>query len=371
MLNVILDTNIYRKNPSLGSASFKALQLLASNGHLHLHIPYIVFEEFISQKKEEYEKYINNIEIGIRGLSNKRISKKQKKILDSFATEIDKIKQELSDVPREEFKNWSISLRATLHPLGPYVEKAFEAYFKGAPPFKEKKLRKDIPDALIYETIKAVSEAHESVYIVVEDGNLREFCAKINNAIVFSSLDDLIGSDVCQLLLREQNIVDNFDGVINALKIEERRLNDKLESLSIDALAFKTFSDYNIPDDNNEATIESVGSLDNVEFVYEKAIYFGNGIVGLPFEFDTEVLAFYYIFKSDYYGLERELIKQISVSDYNDHYFEAEQYFYVHVTGLLSININIAEIKEGVELDSLVDYESCKIDEIESIEVTN
>lgn len=37
----------------------------------------------------------------------------------------------------------------------------------------------------------------------------------------------------------------------------------------------------------------------------------------------------------------------------------------------MSININIAEIKEGVELDSLVDYESCKIDEIESIEVIN
>lgn len=371
MINVILDTNIYRKNPSLDSASFQALKILASNGHLQLHIPHIVFEEFISQKKEEYEKQINGIESGIRGLSSKRLSKKQKEILDSCATEIDKLKRELADVPREEFKKWTVSMGATIHPLEPYVEKAFEAYFRGAPPFKEKKLRKDIPDALIYETINKISESHKTVYIVVEDGNLGEFCAKIKNAIVFATLDDFIGYDLCQSLLREQKIVDNFDGVINALKEERPRLVDKLESLSVNALAYKTFSDYNIPDDNNEATIESVGSLDNVAFFFEKAIYFGNGVVGLPFEFDTEVLAFYYIFKSDYYCLERESVKHISVSDHNDHYFEAEQYFYVHVTGLLSINIEIAEIKEGAKLDSLVGYESCKIDEIESIEVTD
>jgi hypothetical protein len=79
MINVILDTNIYRKNPSLDSASFKALKILASNGYLQLHIPHIVFEEFISQKKRNMKNISTALKMAYGGFQPKDYLKNKRK----------------------------------------------------------------------------------------------------------------------------------------------------------------------------------------------------------------------------------------------------------------------------------------------------
>ena len=364
----MLDTNIFRKNPSLDNASFIALAHLASNSHVKLHIPYIVQEEFVSQKIEEYEKHINGIESGLKALINKKVTGEEKGKLTSYASGIATIKQNIQERMRTEFSNWVEQTHAKLHQLQlPLIEKTFKAYFAGLPPFKKKKNRDDIPDSLILETIKSIAIEGETVNVVVEDVALREACAHVELVKVFSSLDEFIGSPACQVLLKEQYVADNFAAVIEALKANASRLNSSLETLSVDGLAWEKFHDESIPDDNNEATIESVGSLDDVNFLFDETKYYGEGIVGIPFEFETEVLAFYYIFKSDYYGMSDEFTSKIGISDHNDHYFEAEEDFYVSVSGLLSVKLNLAEFDEGVDIASIIDFDSSKIDEITSI----
>lgn len=372
MINVVLDTNIFRKNPSLDNAAFIALANLASNSRLKLHIPYIIHEEFVSQKIDEYEKHIYSIERGLKALVNKKLPSEEKEMLVSYASGIAAIKQNVHERIRAEFSSWITNSHARLHPLQlPVVEKSFTSYFAGLPPFKEKKNRNDIPDSLILETIRSITTDGTTVSVVAEDGGLRAACVQVEHVKVFSSLDEFIGSPECQLLLKEQHVADNFQAIIATMKDNTSSLNNRLEILSIDGLAWKTFRDECIPDDNNEATIESVGSLDEINFLFDEAIYFGEGVVGIPFEFETEVLAFYYIFKSDYYGMSDDFTSQISVSDHNDHYFEAEQYFCISVNGLLSIKLSLGECHEGVDIATLTDFDTAKIDELNSITVIN
>lgn len=372
MINVVLDTNIFRKNPALDNASFTALAHLANNAHIKLHIPYIVHEEFVTQKIEEYEKHVNSIERGLKALVNKKLSSEEKEALVSYASGIATIKHNIHERIRTEFSAWITNSHATLHQLQlPVVEKTFKAYFAGLPPFKEKKNRNDIPDSLILETIKSIITGGETVYVVVEDGALREACSQVEHVKVFSSLEEFIGTNQCQLLLKEQYISDNFETIIDALKENAASLADKIDVLLGDSLAWKTFRDRSIPDDNNEATIEALQSANDIELDFEETKYFGEGIIGMPFYLEAEVSAFYYIFKSDFYAMSDDFYDRVSISDHNDHYFEATEYFILHVAGLYSIKINPAQLSEGVSVASAIDYDSGKIDEITSITIAN
>jgi len=52
MINLIIDTNIYRKNPRLDNNEFKALEKLANAKILKLQIPYVIQREFQTQQRE-------------------------------------------------------------------------------------------------------------------------------------------------------------------------------------------------------------------------------------------------------------------------------------------------------------------------------
>src|SRR5271163_391520 len=98
---------------------------------------------------------------------------------------------------------------------------------------------------------------------------------------------------------------------------------------------------------------------------------YGDTDIGVRFEALVECQINYAIFISDYYSLSDEESARISISDLNDHYYDAEETFTVQVTGTLSLTLNEDDLEDqDMEEDALTDaikhaHHSLEVDEIE------
>jgi hypothetical protein len=126
-------------------------------------------------------------------------------------------------------------------------------------------------------------------------------------------------------------------------------------------LMWKKIGSYTIPDDNHEATISSYSDSEEVELDYGEAAYFGAGEFGIPFTVTLWVSGFYYLFKSDIYRSEG---RDVSLTDHNDHYYEAEEQFEIQVVGLVKVICDRDEL-DPTGIDQAIT--SITIDSIEQI----
>jgi hypothetical protein len=148
MIEVILDTNIYSSDSLRRTARFNALVRLAKSGKLRLHIPHIVQKEFLSQQTEQFEQLTNSISNGIAELQ-RRTSPILVKRLDEIKEDFSKIQDDLVSYPTLDFAKWIKEIHGIVHPVSEtHGAKVIEDYFEGAPPFKNKKSRLDIPVSL-------------------------------------------------------------------------------------------------------------------------------------------------------------------------------------------------------------------------------
>lgn len=367
---VVIDTNIFRKDPRRKSVAFRALGLLAENKHIELHIPYIVEREFLSQRYDEHEIPYNDIKKGIKSLIHKKIPDNLITELNKIDKQVDKHQEKTQSWLHDEFIDWCNKNHAKRYKIDPtHTERVLDAYFKGNAPYKNKKKRSDIPDSFIFETVIDLLKETQGVHMVVEDGSLRKSCENLEHATTYKTLDEFIDSDFGQSLLRDQKIKDNFDQIISVLIKNTPELSQAIDQQAVNVLANTTISGDIIPDDNNQATISSVDEPENIEFIFEKAGYYGEGMVVIPFMFNVEALTSYYIFISDYYCLSDERSKTINVSPHNDHYYEAEEYFSLNVSGFLTVFVDIDQIENGANIEDVIDFETCDLDSIVDIEV--
>lgn len=185
-------------------------------------------------------------------------------------------------------------------------------------------------------------------------------------------MSDFIESDHIQNELKDLDLIDNIGPIVGAIEQNENDNSDVMHFISNnvgESIVWKPFSDPSIPDDNNEATVNSYGEAEGIELDFDEIAYYGNGQFGIPFSAKILVLADYYIFKSDYYCMDPEREHVPSVTDHNKHYFEAEEEFELCVSGLVSIsvdrdNINLDDfsesiVEDGFEIDEITEIELC------------
>ena len=60
-MNLIIDTNIFRKNPKRDNTEWHAISFLAVQDKIKIFMPYIIQEEYISQQEDNRVKEINTI----------------------------------------------------------------------------------------------------------------------------------------------------------------------------------------------------------------------------------------------------------------------------------------------------------------------
>lgn len=375
MIHVIFDTNIYRNNPKRDSLNFKAIEKLAEAKWLLVHVPYIVKREFQTQQREIYLKDLEKAMSGIYGLSRKSLSPTYVEIIEKIIAELESNKNGFLDDSEYQFNKWieriggkehSICLEQSLN--------ALEAYFKGAPPVSAIKERKDIPDSFIFQSVLQIQkEVNNTVHFVVNDRGLSKSFEGKENVKVYNTISEFVESDLVQEELKDLDFLDNMDEIIKAL-IELEANDLEIESTISSEIGEKVIGhnlyDDEIMSDEHSAIITSCGEAENIKIDFNEASYYGNGDIGLQFSCQMEVYATYYIFKSDYYAMADYEYKNVpSVSDHNDHYFEAEDDFYINIEGVISIridrdNMNIEDLSSYIQLitigiDELIKVNIC------------
>jgi hypothetical protein len=353
-MHVLIDTCIYRQDRRRNKPGFRAVKRLAQAGVIQLHVPLFVKREFVSQQAEDAEEDITKITDAAKRIA--RLTNDATLVAQTaqIAQLTSAMKTDAVNALTREFQQWMTEAQATEHSIkADHAERVVDAYFAGRPPFGAAKRREDIPDSFIWETAVDLAAEHGALIVVSADGKIRKEADKNPAMTAFRSLDEFIDSEECHVALDElqtsETIRDNIERVCKLLPSASETLQHNLDSDIVNELAWKTVRHSAIPDDNNEATITMVGEAENVEYRFEETEYFGDGDLGIPFTATVECELNYYLYKGDYASLPD--VEEVSISDWNDHYFDATQSFTISVAGSINLMIGVAELENEVRTD--------------------
>lgn len=368
--NIVLDANIYRKNPTRSDLPFKALERLCRAGRCRLHIPYVVEREFQTQRQAQYQKDLAQALQALSDLLRKGLPPAEADAIKGLRDGVKTAEPRVLEAVESELIFWADSVGAVRHPLTEAAARAaMEAYFFGHPPLTAPKTRTDIPDAFIFQTIKDIADGGSALFVVSEDEKLAKAVESLPNTRVLRSLAAMIELQEVQAEILDLDVVDNLAGVAGLLcdwESQYHELTGHLEREGGRKILWERVAGDTIPDDNHEATICRFGDPRDIELDFSEFAYFGSGQFGLKFRFVVSVSLSYYIFKSDYYCMDEE--KMPSVTDHNDHYFEAEEEREVLVHGALLVSFPMEQIK-SLSLETIDDFVEIQIDSIDDIQL--
>ena len=173
MIDVVIDTSIYRADPKREKAAFRVLNKLATNGYVRVHIPHVVEREFSTQQLTSLESTF--------GEARKFVSSARKRVSESLTQEVNGIDKHIEAFRAKaeaevasSLSKWASDINAEIHATQPHHgELVLNAYFSGDAPFSQPKERKDFPDAFIYESIRDLAKLKGTVHVVSADENLR------------------------------------------------------------------------------------------------------------------------------------------------------------------------------------------------------
>lgn len=368
--HIVLDTNIYRKNPSRSDLPFQALERLCKAGIAKLHLPYIVEREFQTQQQAQYKKEIDAAFAGLDALIRKGLSPATSANIQAIHNSLKSAAPQILDNATSAITNWAASIGAESHPITEVQAKlAMESYFQGTPPLKTPKIRDDIPDAFIFQTISTLATTSMPLFVVTDDEKIVQASKDLDGVEVYKSLDELIKSSTMQSEIQDLNIADNISTITQLLNEYEQtsgNLSSLVQHNASDKLVGQQVYSTTIPDDNHEAMINGFYNPEDVEIDFDSIHYYGGGEFGIPFSFRETVTIIYYIFKHDYYALDHNAAP--SVTDHNDHYYEAEDEISVEVSGVIKASFNPATIGT-LTIDTVEEHICLSIDSITSIDV--
>lgn len=373
MINVILDTNVYRKNPDLSDLNFKALERLAIRGKVKVHIPYIVEREFQTQQREFCSISINKINSGLKDLLRRPLSEETYKKIENLKQKIISESEEILSDSDNQIVKWANKISANREPLClEQATKSMEAYFQGMPPLKEIKIRSDIPDSFLVRSIEKIYSEIKPIYVIAGDKKVRDSFSTVSDIKTYKELSDFIESEVVQTKITELDELQNQQDIIKALILNEDNSHEIEQVISNEIgelLVGETVEDSSIPDDNNEATIEGYYDAKDIEVLIGEAFYYGDNQYGIPFTLNIKVSTTFYIFKSDIYSIEGS--ETLSISDHNRHYFEAEKEYVLTVLGVVSVTIEQDDLNLSDISENILEIELSSIDEIKLLNSDN
>ena len=380
-MHVAIDTSVYRTDPKRIKTGFKAITQLAAARRIQIHLPYYVRQEFLTQQTECLSEHFRTMINAASSVLRVTEHNSTVDIINQTLGPIEQLVDGAAATASEELDSWVADTYTMTHQFDDrHGKRVTDAYFSGGEPFSSAKHREDFPDAFIYESIRDIAGKHGTLHMIVADRKLRAACGRLEGVRTYSGVDEFIQLPECQTLLRNLDLdeVINIDRIRNRLAMDLRILEDNLEREIIDPLANTTVKG-SIPDDNNEASVFMVGSPRNTEFKFDEVEYYGKGVIGIPVSTVVECELNYYIFKADWCVMDDVAISRISVSDWNKHYFLAEETRDVDVEGRLILQLPIDELRrDGLTDDDLsalvndancaVEVEDATVDEVASVD---
>jgi hypothetical protein len=375
VIELVIDTSIFRQDPPRKKAASRALERLGKGGHIRLHIPYFVRREFLSHLMDEHTKPVREMQRSLHDVQRKLLQLGIKAKALPKNHQLEKLCKTIETTLERDFVKWTKRINAKLHPIrNHHGGRIGNGYFDGSAPFSSKKVRNYIPDAFIFQTILDLSRKVDRLHVITADGTFSEACKNTPKVYVHNSLEAFIKTDDCIALLKNQDFVDHLPQVIQKLEEEEQTLITNLSSVLEDSLSGHEFRDDHIPSDGSEASIAGTYDASGIEFDFNKVEYLGGGTVLLPFSCKVDAYVDFYIFKSDYYCLSDERMNSISTSEYgNDHYYLAQERLELNVAGKVSITFDLESLKSDESVldnfDVMLDEAAFDVNDVDDISV--
>lgn len=366
MKKVILDTNIYYQFPKRKNRFFHAIKKMADKKLLELYIPYIVEHENKTQQVVKLEKEIEKVVAGLEKIKKFDISFGFEKNIESAIKTLSDQKIKMTNSVKKNFDLWVEEISAVKIPLSiEQTNKAFEAYFSGTLPFKKIKSRDDIPDGFIAEAVKQICQNSEKddsskIYFISNDSTMLKSFSNQKNIVVYKSLNDFFDTEEINKELREIDIIDNSNVIHEVIFQSKTDIEHIISNKIGEEIIGCDIIDDSIPCDNNSARISSYWEAENITLDWHSLKYYGDGQFGCNFSLQIDVLAEFYIYKSEYFYMEME----IDVTELNDYVFEAEDDFSIDVSGVILIPVNS---EDHFKEDIYIVEEEIVIDEIQEI----
>ncbi len=370
MIHVALDTSIYRNKPRLNSPEFKALVFLAKNECLCLHIPFFVENEFKSQIEIEQQKRVESVLAilnKICGLTE-QLGTKTSDLINVIQNLCD-TKSEIVEESGNIFIQWASEINAIRYGIDEEETiDALSAYFKGQPPLKEPKVRKDIPDSFIFQSLLRMHKKNH-MHVVVEDTKLRGACF-LDGMTCYKNLSIFIESEEVKRLL--QGKIDS--DVLGALESEISEFLNNNRALLIDRIEEKLLSEsYNmisgdlIPGESNEIYVSGVDKPHEIEFS-DNVEHYGDSLFVVDFSAKVEFLYEYAVYKSEAYELDP---KKYYLESLNEHYFNVETTDEFIFRGRIELgyDIDLESIGSVAELIVSLSEPALSIEELDGFEI--
>ena len=377
MITLVLDTNIFRRHPSLSDQAVSVIEKLSSLNFLRIYVPFTIEREFLTQQNAAVSEQVDALTRALGKLSKRTLPNELKDWLLTVKAQFAQRRDAIFAAEEHRLTEWISKVKGIRMPLClEQAAGALTAYFDGTPPFKQPKTREDLPDSFIYQAIRKLAANTGAVVMVSDDKRLREAVAEIVGVSVFCSLEDLIQSRLVQdVLMAEEHKAKQLEQLFALkLKLSEDKAVQCLLANAItaqvgEAVMWKAVGYSDDPDnwcDSDDSTIQYYEEAGTPSLIWEGIIYYGDGCFGLPFKVTVTVLVFYYISKHDYWLIE-DWENGPQVRDHNDYVFEARRTTKVSVEGILAFSVyDDFDLNDGTEMDC-VDEQSIEIETITSI----
>jgi hypothetical protein len=229
MLQVMIDTSIYRADAKRQKSAFRALTRLLRGKKAQLHLPHYVKREFLSQQMAGIADAIAAVEKAASDILRKTSHKKFKAYAKTLSDDAAIHSKQSADWLKAEFDQWVSDCQVIEHLI--HIEhgrRVTDDYFSGAPPFTSPKNRLDIPDSFIWQTAVDIAQKHELLHVVANDTAIFEAASNNNRMQAYKTLEIFIQTSACQAALRELDQDQIVESVERAKDHMQRQLAPKL-----------------------------------------------------------------------------------------------------------------------------------------------
>lgn len=346
MVHIIIDSSVLREWDWQRSGAMKAIERLSQEGSIQIHISYVVEREYSSAQKaimkkgrKAISKEINQLLKGSLPIdSRNQIETVQKQLESSINFAIDEVGTHL--------EKWATRAKALIVPIeNHHGERVIRDYFAGDPPYKQPKNRVDIPDSFIWQIVEDLLTAKEDVAILSADNGMRDAADK-RKLPHYATISQFVASARCQELLKSSYAIQNLKNCLIGKNSSSTNLDDKFKEMIEVELVGQTVQHPNILDDNNEGTIDAIQDILTHKFDMNQVSYYGDGVFAIAFTATVNADVQSFLYKSEYFTLEKNRAEKLFTEDWNDHYFLIEESKEILIEGLVEIDLKTDKVEQ-------------------------
>jgi hypothetical protein len=325
MYHVIIDTSVLRQDPQRRSAASRRLQQLVDEGHASIHIPEIARREFLTGITTEYRKHFNAAE---QALGNVR-SDYLDQITPNLRASLRDARKRMGETWQAEFAEWCRRSNVIVHDTPEDSLRAvLDNYFDGRPPFRSSKNRADFPDALIWETVRAISAKLGDVHFIAQDEAFAKAAAGTSLVHRYASVDTFLLETYTSLATRtDERLMEMF--IANVTSVEREAITAAGNKLVGSWVYSPKFPD-------GTAYVADAGGYE-LSLCSSEAENLGGGYFRFPFRGKADVSIEYEITFSDWEGDPTERFDD--VDDVREVVLEAAVAF----EGMLDVHATLIE----------------------------